>query len=66
MAQYELVLCERDSQGNKTDKKLSFKTNNAAWMADRAERETIKGVKKYGKSRARDKFYGGPLRPLAV
>lgn len=64
MAQYELVLCERDCLGNKTDKKLNFKTNNADWLASRAERETLKGVRKQRRSRARDQFYGGPARPL--
>lgn len=65
MARFELVLCERNVFGEKTDKKTSFVTNDAAHMADMAERESLKSVRKNKRERARDEFYGGPARPLA-
>lgn len=59
----EMILCERNRFGKKTGKMLTFRTTELAWLADRCEREALKGVRKHNREKARDKFYGGDARP---
>lgn len=56
----EIVLCERDKNGNKTGKKVSLTGNMlASYRAERAEGILLRGLKGQKRQKARDRAFGG-------
>ncbi len=58
-AKFEVVLCERDHNGNKTGKKLSIATNDADFLAGQFARDTTKGVPKAQRKATTEKLFSG-------